>query len=323
MKVTLIYLTLVSVLLDITAANPLIANETLARTFTTPNMKCNTRSSAKRVTLSHSVIYDSNSQNCAYTIRAFSTRVCQLRVDFLYFDLDQPTASRRPYASCEGDHLTINGLNFDLCGILVNQHVYVPFDVQRLTDELVLDFQIGSNKFAIWNMEVNQIECSHKAALVTPDERQAPDGCLQYFYHSNGQVQSFNFGHNYFGNTQYAICFNRNYNPNAILELEGIDFNMDGNLGGGTPPGFDNDCLDSSGAAANNKKDYIAIPFAAVTDPAGPVVYHSLFCLQSLDSKILEFSGTGPMVIHVNTDQITDATANEEGFRFRYQVRRR
>lgn len=63
---------------------------------------------------------------------------------------------------------------------------------------------------------------------------------------------------------------------------------MDGNLGGGTPPGFDNDCLDSTGTAPNNKKDYIAIPFAAVTDPAGPVVYHSLFCLQSLHNKILE-----------------------------------
>ncbi|KAG4070974.1 hypothetical protein HA402_001411 [Bradysia odoriphaga] len=247
-----------------------------------------------------------------------------LRVDFQYFDLDQPTASRRPYASCEGDRLSINGLSFELCGKLVNQHVYVPFDVQRLTDELVLDFQIGSNKFAIWNMDVNQIECSHKAALVTPDERQAPDGCLQYFYQTSGVVQSFNFGHNYYGNTQYAICFNRNYNPNAILELTDIEFNMDGNLAGGAPDGFDSDCLDPTGAAPNNKKDYISIPFATVTNPTGPsVVHHSLFCLQSIDSKLVEFSGTGPMVIHVNTDQITEATANEEGFRFQYQVRRR
>lgn len=50
--------------------------------------------------------------------------------------------------------------------------VYVPFDVQRLTDEIVLDFQISSNSFAIWNMDVSQIECNHKAPLVTPDERQ-------------------------------------------------------------------------------------------------------------------------------------------------------
>lgn len=176
-------------------------------------MKCNTRSAIKRVTLSHSIIYDSNSQNCDYTIRAFSTKVCQvykqkksssiwkklnfpleqLRIDFLFFELEQPSTLRRPYAYCAGDRLTINGLKFDLCGRLVNQHgetddslfcnwqlqdihfchtVYVPFDVQRLTDEVVLDFQVGSDSFAMWNIEINQIECNHKAALVTPDERQ-------------------------------------------------------------------------------------------------------------------------------------------------------
>lgn len=122
--------------------------------------------------------------------------------------------------------------------------VYVPFDVQRLTDEVVLDFQIASNSFAIWNMEINQIECGHKAALVTTDEREglfsfsnflfcsvydviafillinlaAPDGCLQYFHQTSGVVESFNFGRHYYGNTHYAICFNRNYNENAILE---------------------------------------------------------------------------------------------------------
>lgn len=64
---------------------------------------------------------------------------------------------------------------------------------------------------------------------------------------------------------------------------------MDGNLAGGAPDGFDNDCLDPTGTPANNVKDYIAIPFAAVTDLAGPtVVHHSLFCLNSLDGKILE-----------------------------------
>lgn len=46
----------------------------------------------------------------------------------------------------------------------------------------------------------------------------APDGCLQYFHQTTGVVESFNFGNNYLGNTHYAICFNRNYNENAILE---------------------------------------------------------------------------------------------------------
>lgn len=63
---------------------------------------------------------------------------------------------------------------------------------------------------------------------------------------------------------------------------------MDGN-GGATALGFDGDCLDPIADAANPKKDYIAIPFAAVTDPAAPPVrHHSLFCRQSLEGKEVE-----------------------------------
>lgn len=304
-------------------ANPLLEDVISARTISQLNMKPNTRTTAKRITLQQS-IFDAKSQTYDYTIRAYSTKVCQLRIDFIYLELDQPTNSRRAFAYCAGDRLSIKGLNFDLCGRLVNTHVYVPFDAQRLTDEVVLNFQTGSSTLAMWNMEVNQIECSHKAALVTWDERQAPDGCLQYFYQTSGSVESFNYGKTYMGNTHYAICFNRNYNENAVLELTEIDFEMDGN---GATPGFDGDCLDPEGDTANNKKDYIAIPFAEVTDPkatAAPfTTYHSLFCLDSLHEKEVEFFGTGPIVIHVHTDEITDATAqNESGFKFRYRIRK-
>lgn len=50
--------------------------------------------------------------------------------------------------------------------------VYVPFDVQRLTDELLIEYRIPSGGYAYWDMEINQIECTQKAAIVTPDERQ-------------------------------------------------------------------------------------------------------------------------------------------------------
>ncbi len=155
--------------------------------------------------------------------------------------MDQPTVTTaNPYARCNRDRLVIDGMQFDLCGRLLGQHIYVPFDVKRLTDEVRIEFDVGSGSFAMWSMEVNQIECGHKAALVTYDERQglvfffkywkvfffrsiiitlsAPDGCLQYFYQSSGRVDSFNFGNYYYGDTSYAICFNRNYNENAMLE---------------------------------------------------------------------------------------------------------
>ncbi|KAJ6641747.1 hypothetical protein Bhyg_06687 [Pseudolycoriella hygida] len=289
------------------------------------NMKCNTKSALKHVTMSNSIIYDPNSQNCQYGIRAFSTKVCQLRVEIVFMELDQPkTTSSRQYAHCADGRLTIGDLQFALCGRMFNQHIYVPFDVQRLAEEVKIEFQISSNSFAMWNMEVHQIECNHKAALVTPDERQAPDGCLQYFYQNAGVVESFNFGMQYLGNTQYAICFNRNYNQTAVLELSEITFEMDGN--GATPPlGYDSECLDPSVNSPNNKKDYIAIPFATVTDNSGGTptsLRHSLFCLKSLNGNTLEYAAAGPIVIHVNTDEITDTAVDETGFRFKYVIRK-
>lgn len=64
---------------------------------------------------------------------------------------------------------------------------------------------------------------------------------------------------------------------------------MDGNPPAtGTAVGVDAECLDPSGSTTNNKKDYIAIPFAEVTDSAGAITYNSLFCLKSLEGKVVE-----------------------------------
>lgn len=49
----------------------------------------------------------------------------QLRIDFRFFNLEQPDPSgtiEKPYAHCIGEHLSINGLDFKLCGLLNNQH---------------------------------------------------------------------------------------------------------------------------------------------------------------------------------------------------------
>lgn len=50
--------------------------------------------------------------------------------------------------------------------------VYVPFDAQRLNDELKLSFRLGTFSLAQWYITVNQIECNEKAASVKTDERQ-------------------------------------------------------------------------------------------------------------------------------------------------------
>lgn len=50
--------------------------------------------------------------------------------------------------------------------------VYVPFDVQRISDEIKLTFKLGLQSMAQWYITVNQIECNEKAVTVRPDERQ-------------------------------------------------------------------------------------------------------------------------------------------------------
>lgn len=54
--------------------------------------------------------------------------------------------------------------------------------MNRLTDELQIEFRIPSNSYAYWDMEINQIECTHKAAIVTPDEKQ---GWLFIYWENN------------------------------------------------------------------------------------------------------------------------------------------
>ncbi|KAJ6641748.1 hypothetical protein Bhyg_06688 [Pseudolycoriella hygida] len=289
-------------------------------------LKCNTRSNAKQLTLSNP--YPSLAL-CQYTIRAYNVKVCQLRIDFHYFTLEQPSMTpQKPYAHCENDRLTINGIPFDFCGTINQNHVYVPFDVQKITDEVKLVFNLGPYSLAQWYITVNQIECNEKSISVKPDERQAPPGCLQYFYESFGLVQSFNFGGDYYGDTQYGICFNKGKNIDSKLILHDITFQMDigatvnsenttrnvRNNNGSYAFGFDSDCIPSTNPGGITE-DYIIIPKAEVNGK----LKATAFCSNSIDGEEIISHARGPFVIEVNTD--TKTTQNKEtGFRFRYKV---
>jgi len=309
MKTVLICLAILPFVMDGILAIPL-EDGPAARTFLQPNLKCGQTSALKEIKMNNAS-FNTNSQSCLYKIRPVNLRVCQLRIDINYLTLDATRGTGS--LSCTGSRLHVDGLPFDLCGKLSLQHVYVPFKPNRLIDEKTIDFRASSNEVAFWDIVVHQIECNGPTA----DERQAPDGCLQYFYQQNYKVESFNYGDAYLANTKYAICFNRNNNPNAMLELTGITFSMDSNAA--TLGGFDDECLDVD-VAATNKKDYIAIPFAEIfTGLTHTREHHSLFCDKSIDGKTLQFKGTGPIVIHVNTDATTDY-AKETGFQFTYRI---
>lgn len=202
----------------------------------------------KRVTL---VAPTTINAGCSYTIKPFNNRVCQLRIDFEIFSLEQPT-SASGYPQCVTDIFTVGNLR--MCGNNAGQHVYIPFNatesyatIQSYISFVITD-RVGNPDLIApdWKLHVTQLECPLGSQLsrsldldapeilreflpepralqsrVTTDDGFwiAPTGCLQYFPESNGTVQSFNYknGGPYFGNWRYAICFKR---TSSVTRLE-------------------------------------------------------------------------------------------------------
>ncbi|KAJ6643605.1 hypothetical protein Bhyg_08568 [Pseudolycoriella hygida] len=287
--------------------------ENLERTKSSPQtILCNTRSWAKKVIMSN--LNDNHVRSeCRYSIRAYSSNVCQLRIDFRFFNLAQPTSgtSSKPYAHCADERLSINGLDFSLCGLLNNQHIYVDWDVQFQSEEKLFHFHLKSGSTAKWHIEVNQVECTHKSPIVFADVLEAPKGCLQYFHKATGNIESFNYGASYFGNSRYAICFDKKQNNNAILVIDEITFKMSGSE-------YDDSCLKDV-YDEHLSEDYISIPHAEIVYGKN-VQRHNLFCGRSLNGKLVQYRSTGPIVIHVNTDKKT-VVGSETGFKFRYRIK--
>lgn len=73
-------------------------------------------SSLKQVTLAVPATITSG---CSYTIKPFNNRVCQLRIDFEIFELEQPTAASG-YPQCVTDIFTVGNLR--MCGNNSGQH---------------------------------------------------------------------------------------------------------------------------------------------------------------------------------------------------------
>lgn len=96
--------------------------------------------------------------------------------------------------------------------------VYVPFNVTKLTDSVVISIKSTGNP-SFWAMQATQLECPFGSPRNTLEARTindgfliAPNGCLQYFPNENGSVVSFNYnyGHGpYLSNLDYSICFRR------------------------------------------------------------------------------------------------------------------
>lgn len=122
---------------------------------------------------------DTATSYCPFTIEVQDPDVCQIRLDFMDFNMDQPIDGR-----CMGDKMTVTagGLNAKsipiLCGMNKDQHMYV--NIPRSTSSYTVTSTTGSNVNAYrsaslliqtngngaykWRIRVTQVNCVRNPA---------------------------------------------------------------------------------------------------------------------------------------------------------------
>ncbi|XP_065340133.1 uncharacterized protein LOC135939592 [Cloeon dipterum] len=144
-------------------------------------------------------------QSCYFEILKTNPWVTQIRLDFDFFELANPTGGE-----CQNDRLIISGQATGspvpaMCGINTGQHVY--FDLQnkrtpvRFTVVTLSNSSVRANRR--WRIRLTQLN-PRDVPLA------APSHCLQYYTTPSGVVQSFNYvGGAYTNNLNYVICFKK------------------------------------------------------------------------------------------------------------------
>lgn len=122
---------------------------------------------------------DTTTSYCPFTIEVQDPDVCQIRLDFMDFNMDQPVEGR-----CVGDKMTVTagGLNAKsipiLCGMNKDQHMYV--NIPRSSSSYTVTSSLGSSASAFrsaslliqtngsgaykWRIRVTQVNCVRNPA---------------------------------------------------------------------------------------------------------------------------------------------------------------
>merc|ERR1719334_2185835 len=156
---------------------------------------------------------DSEEKDTTCNIKiAVKPKVCQIRVDFLEFQLASPDVTSGACLSNNNmaifTHSNPSGLlggrNHGFCGNNKNQHLYIPCGEhdkinimttiskksQNNHHEYMSDKHWFEEKNYKWNIKITQIPCSSDDKYFC--ELEAPKGCLQYYFKEHGQLKSFN-----------------------------------------------------------------------------------------------------------------------------------
>jgi len=189
---------------------------------------------------------------CKLTICKCATDVCQLRLDFETFVMNNPVTattvtvgdspnaagSANSIGNCDVDTFSVTAPGSKsppvICGTNTGQHMYVPASDQ--CNELSAVF--GSSSTATtsaYTIKITQVLCNSKL--------KAPQGCNQYFTGASGTIETYNYNSaagTLLADQDYSICVRpeRTYCavcywsttfslsvPNAANGNNGIDLN--------------------------------------------------------------------------------------------------
>ncbi|CAG9860550.1 unnamed protein product [Phyllotreta striolata] len=155
--------------------------------------------------------------NCDYIIELRNKNICQVRLDFIKFNLApavlaQPQNLGNKIYKCIDDILRISPNHFnipDLCGNNDKQHVYVHVNqTDGVTKGVQLHMMLANRNYNTqlfspsWRIKITQLECpGTRGGINFGDNKDviedfpllAPLGALQYFTEPTGYIKSFGF----------------------------------------------------------------------------------------------------------------------------------
>ncbi|CAG2114154.1 unnamed protein product [Medioppia subpectinata] len=146
------------------------------------------------------------SRACSVSVQRLRPDVCQLRLDFLVFDMSRPRDG-----TCDSDRFVVNGQTQNsiippVCGYNTGQHMYI--DMSSTNSPVTLNVLTMGNRNRLFDIRVTQIHCS--------SGYRAPANCLQYHIGVQGSIRSFNYDEpnvaqqgGYLNNLDYTICFKK------------------------------------------------------------------------------------------------------------------
>jgi len=150
-----------------------------------------------------------NGNQCPFTVRKCDSNVCALRLDFVAFNTLGPANTEEVNGGACRDQfiVTSDATGFTtptLCGDLTGQHIYVPLGpLDTATATLTTTLLAGATDRRTFEAKISQISCNSKM--------RPPDGCLQWYTGTDGQITSFNFEGNtgHLATQNYNICIRK------------------------------------------------------------------------------------------------------------------